>query len=216
MYICPYFTPNQYRSPEEASYIRIFHASPNAPAVDIYINNRLTVRNLGYRQFTQYLKITPGNYNIKVYPAGNTETPVLNLNAQIENNTILTAAAVGLLPNLNLQLIKDTPMTIPEGKVMIRLAHLSPDAPAVDGRINNSNVTFENLSFSNVSDYQSLNPGVYTLEVTPAGSDDVILIVPNINLKANRFYTIYIIGLALGSPSLQVVIPLDGNSYIKF
>ena len=216
MFICPYFTPNQYRSPEEASYIRIFHASPNAPAVDIYINDRLTVRNLGYRQFTEYLKVKPGNYNIKVYPAGEVAIPVINSDLLIENNKILTAAAIGPLGNIGLEVVEDIQMPIPEGKVMLRIAHFSPDAPAVNATLNNSNVAFNNVSFREVTDYTSLNPGLYTLQVTVAGTDDVVLIVPNINLKANRFYTIYIIGLTQGSPSLQVVIPLDGNSYIKF
>jgi hypothetical protein len=48
-----------------------------------------------------------------------------------------------------------------------------------------------------------------------AGTNNIILTVPNTNLRAGNIYTVYIVGLANGSPGLQVLIPLDGSTYLK-
>ncbi|MEW9093840.1 MAG: DUF4397 domain-containing protein [Clostridiaceae bacterium] len=216
MFNYPYFTSNNFRNPEETSYIRIFHASPNAPAVDVYLNNKIVARNLKYKEFTEYLKVTPNNYNIKVYPTGNSTTPIINTSLSIGKNQILTAAAIGLLDNISIKVIEDPPMPIEQGSAMLRIAHLSPDAPIINASLANGSIKFDNVDYTKVTDYQKINPGLYTMEAEAASTGDLILMVPNILLKPNNFYTIYIIGLSSGSPSLQVVIPLDGNSYIKF
>jgi len=39
--------------PQETAYIRLFHASPDAPAVDVYANGTLIAKGLLYKQITQ-------------------------------------------------------------------------------------------------------------------------------------------------------------------
>jgi hypothetical protein len=201
--------------PVDVTYTRIFHASPDAPPVDVYLNNRPVVSNLKYRSFTEYLPLAPGVYNVKVYPAGTTTNPVINTNINVPGNTILTVAAINKLEDLALYAIEDTPMPVPMDKVYLRFGHLSPNAPAVDIRLPDGTNVFEDVEYKEITDYDLLDPGTYTLDVYAAGTDNRVLHVPNINLKPNRFYTVYAIGLLGEKPPLQVVIPLDGNSYIE-
>lgn len=218
-----YFPTNFYRSgfyripaePVDTTYLRVFHASPDAPPVDVYFNNRLAVSNLAYRSFTEYLPVPAGVSNVKVYPAGRTTNPVINTNINIPPKTILTVAAINELENLALYAIEDTPMPIPMGKTYVRVGHLSPNAPAVDVRLPNGRDLFKDIEYKEISDYKLVEPGTYTLDLYVTGTDNRVLHVPNINLKPNRFYTVYAIGLAGETPPLQVVIPLDGNSYLK-
>lgn len=207
-----------YRMPPEpvdTTYVRIFHASPDAPPVDVYVNNSPVVSNLRYRSFTEYLPLPPGVINVKVYPAGTTTNPVINTNVNIPPNTILTVAAINELKDLSLYAIEDTPMPIPMGKTYVRAGHLSPNAPAVDVRLPNGRNLFEDVEYKEITDYKLVEPGDYTLDLFVTGTDTRVLHVPNIDLKPNRFYTVYAIGLAGERPPLQVVIPLDGNSYIN-
>lgn len=209
---------NFFRMPPEpidTTYARIFHASPDAPPVDVYINNRPVVSNLRYRSFTEYLPLPPGVSNVKVFPAGRTTNPVINTNVNIPPNTILTVAAINELKDISLYPIEDTPKPIPMDKVYIRVGHLSPNAPAVDVRLPNGRNLFEDVEYKEITDYKLVEPGEYTLNLYTTGTDKRVLHVPNINLKPNRFYTVYAIGLVGERPPLQVVIPLDGNSYIK-
>lgn len=218
-----YWQMNPYRSdffrrvpsPIDTTYVRIFHASPDAPAVDVYLNNKLVASNLQYRSFTEYLQVAPGVYNVKVFPAGTMRNPVINTNINVPANNILTVAAINKLEDIALYAIEDTPMPVPADKVYIRFGHLSPNAPSVDIRLPNGDELFEDVEYKEVTDYKLVEPGTYTLDVYGAGTDQRVLHVPNINLKPNRFYTVYAIGLVGEKPPLQVVIPLDGNSYIN-
>jgi hypothetical protein len=196
------------------SYIRLFHAVPDAPAVDVYSNNIPIARNLTYRSFTEYFPVMPGNYTITVYPTGQTVNPVINTNVSIPDRSIFTAAAVGRLSNIALQLIPDPPRARTPGRVNLRFGHLSPNAPSVD-ILSDGRVLFQNIPFRQVTDYITLTPGRYNFRLRVTGSNQIVLYVPNIRLLPNRFLTIYAIGLAGSTPPLQVVIPMDGNTYLQ-
>lgn len=218
-FYCPFmgYLPyrNMYRFPNANSYVRVFHGSPDAPAVDIYVNNNKTVSNLRYREFSDYLPLQPGSYNIKIYPAGRRENPVINTEVRVPRNSILTLAAVDELENISLLPINDMPMMTEEGKAYVKFVHLSPNAPAVDIRLPDGTTLFRNVEFKEITNYIPVNPGTITLEVFVAGTNNRVLYVPNIQLKGNNIYSVYAVGLVGEEPPLQVLIPLDGSTYIN-
>lgn len=197
------------------SHVRIFHASPDAPPVDVYVNNNKVASNLAYKDFTEYLELPGGRYDVKVYPAGKKMNPVIDTEVMIPSNKILTVAAVGKLENISLLPIEDTRLPMKEGRAYIRFGHLSPDAPNVDIRLPGGTTLFEDVAYKEVTDYIWAYPGNQTLEVYVAGTNNRVLKVPNVILKPNRIYTVYAVGLVEEKPPLEVVIPLDGSSYIK-
>jgi hypothetical protein len=191
------------------------HASPDAPTVDIYANENLIARNLSYKEFTEYFPVPAGSYNIRVFAAGQKSNPVLSTNVSIPAGSIFTVAAVGNASNLGILPISDRMMPIPPGKSYVRFAHLSPNAQSVDVTLPNGTKLFSDVEFKEVTNYTPVNPGKYTLQASAAGTNQVILNVPNINIKPGRFYTVYAVGLAGENPTLQMLIALDGNSYIS-
>ncbi|MBL4935820.1 DUF4397 domain-containing protein [Clostridium sp. YIM B02515] len=203
-----------YRAPKSSSYIRVFHASPNTPAVDVYVNDRLIVKNLHYKGFSPYLGIEAGKYNVKVFPSGKEDTPVINTEVNIPDKSIITAAAIGTLPEVSLLPILEPVFSGVKGKAYVRFAHLSPNAPSVDIFADGKKV-FSNTSYKQVTDYIAVNPGIHTFDVYLSSTNQRVLHVPNIRLLPNRIYTICAVGLAGKTPPLQVVIPLDGNTYLK-
>ncbi|MDD2422019.1 MAG: DUF4397 domain-containing protein, partial [Heliobacteriaceae bacterium] len=76
------------------SFIRLLHAAPNAPAVDVFIDNRLVANNLAYRRFTTYLPVGQGRHRVRVYPTGNRRRPVLDTTVQVAPNSIATVAVI--------------------------------------------------------------------------------------------------------------------------
>lgn len=201
---------------EMNSFIRILHASPDAPAVDVYANGSKIASNLKFKEFTEYLPVMPGSYNIKVFPAGTKRNPVINTTLNVPANKIFTIAAINKLENIMLMPILDPKLPISPGMTYVRFGHLSPNAPAVDVRLENGMQLFSNVPYMNVTPYKAVMPGTYNFEIYPTGSNQRVLYVPNANLGANRFYTLYAVGLVGERPPLQVLIPLDGNSYIEF
>lgn len=198
------------------SYIRILHASPNAPPVDVYANDVLIASNLKYREFTKYLPISSGAYIIKVYPTGKKDNLVLATNIYIPRNKIYTIAAINKVNNLALLPIEDPQILIAPNKTYVRFVHLAPNAPSVDVKTKEGKALFKDISYKEISNYVPLDPGMYYINVYPVNSNKIVLAVPNIRFRPNKAYTIYAIGLVGEEPGLQVLIPLDGNSYIKF
>ncbi len=208
-YGSPFFRPSY-------SYIRLLHASPDAPAVDVYANGQLIASNLTYSQFTQYMQLPAGNYNIKVFASGSLADSVIDTDITIPAGKIFTVAAIGMLKDISLLPVEDEILPKTPGMAQVRFAHLSPDAPNVDITLPDGTVVFGDVGYKQVTGYKNLKPGTYTLQARVAGTDNVVLTVPNINLMPENFYTVYAVGLVKGKPPLQVLIPLDGNSYINF
>lgn len=214
MFYCPYYLENLRQVPYD-SYIRVFHASPDAPAVDVYINGKPEIRGLKYKSFSDYIALKPGPYNVQVFAAGTTTNPVISTRIEMPASRIFTAAAIGKLANISLYLIPDPRTPRKPGRAMLRFVHLSPDAPPVNLAIANGKTLFSNIPYKGITDYTTLMPGKYNFELNLAQNGKRVLWVPNIRIMPHRNYSIYAVGLAGGQPPLQVVIPLDGSTYLK-
>ncbi len=81
--------------------------------------------------------------------------------------------------------------------------------------IQNGRTLFSNIPYRGVTDYVDLDPNTYTFNVTDSNTGNRLIYVPNIRLTPNRFYSIYTVGNASEPSNLQLLIPLDGNSYLR-
>lgn len=192
-----------------SSLVRIFHATPQAPNVDVYINDQMVFSNLAFGDFTRYVYLDEGEYNVSVYVAGQKDRPVINQMVDIPSQQIFTVAATGNLDNLGLLVIPDKVSKSPsQNYSSVRVIHLSPNAPGVDILVDGDTL-FEDISFGEGTDYVDLNPGTYNVNIV-LNSDKSVVLPLKITLNANKIYTIYIIG---NQPSLQAVQVVDGNTY---
>lgn len=89
----------------------------------------------------------------------------------------------------------------------LRVAHLSPDAPPVDVRVN-GDVVLQGVAYLDSSAYLPLDPGTYSLQVTPAGASTPVVIDATAMLQSGVSYTVAATGL-LGQGDLQPVILVD-------
>ena len=192
------------------SYIRVLHAVPDAPNVDVYADDQLIAKDLAFGKYTDYISVPEGNYEIAVYAAGTKSNPVLDHMMMIRPDTIHTIAAVGTLNTIGLLAIPDRMEGNEPGKSLVRFCHLSPNAPAVDITLPDGTILFGHVSFKQLTHYLAVNPMTYTLQVRPAGTSTVVLTVPNVNLKPGMVYTIYAIGLVGKEPGLSALLVTDG------
>jgi hypothetical protein len=191
------------------SYIRVFHASPNAPAVDVYANGNLIVEDLAYKELSEYLPVPSGNYNIKVFPSGQMTNPVIDTNVFVPENSVFNVAAIGVLPDISLYPIPEPVTGQNMGRPCVRFVHLSPNAPAVDIKLSDGTRVFNNVAYKDITNYACIPSGSYTFTVSLAGTDNVVLTVPNVKLDPNNYYTIYAIGLVGKSPALEALAVLE-------
>jgi hypothetical protein len=204
---------NKYRV-VTTSHVRFLHASPDSQGVDVYVNNIPIERNLTYKEFTKYFPLAGGLYNIKVYPSGQSQNPLINRNVNIPPRTIFTLAVSGMKEDLELFLAPEPQIQRFPQETYVRFIHLSPNAPSVDIFLATGAKLFEDVEYKEITNYMMMRPGVYEFQFKETGTNNMILQVPNANLRAGNIYTIYIVGLEDGRPPLQVLIPLDGGSYI--
>ncbi|MDP4092071.1 MAG: DUF4397 domain-containing protein [Bacillota bacterium] len=197
------------------AYIRILNASPEVTAVDVYADNLIIARNLAYRGFTSYMEMRPGKYTIRMYPAGQTAKPHSSKEIELLPAMIYTVAAVGKHADPDILPIDDVRVPISPLHANIRFANLVPDSPSLEVYQPNGEVLFSDVKYKGVSRYRAVPPGVYTIYVRPKDGKDSILYVPNIRIDADKNYTIYAVGLMKGMPGLQVLIPLDGSTYLR-
>lgn len=152
---------------ELSSRIRILHASPDAPAVDVYANGDKIASGIKYKQVTPYLEVPAGAYQVEIKAAG-TDDVLLAAELDVEASKSYTVAAAGMLEELQVVVMEDG-TAVEEGKGYVRVAHLSPGTPAIDVVEVRGAAIFTNLMFTDVSPYVALKPDVYDLEIKPAG-----------------------------------------------
>ncbi|QGT99370.1 hypothetical protein SYNTR_0777 [Candidatus Syntrophocurvum alkaliphilum] len=188
------------------SLIRVLHASPCTPPVDVYADGNLIVENLAYKDITDYLPVEPGMYNIQVFPTGVKKKPVIDVEFEILPDTVFTLTAIGVLPDVSLLPIASEYQHIEPSRAIVRFAHLVPDAPNVDiGLLESDAILFSDVAFTEVTDYIAVDSGVYDFEVRPASSDVILLNVYDILFEPGKAYTLYAVGLLEDEPPLQAI-----------
>ncbi|MFC4777204.1 DUF4397 domain-containing protein [Paenibacillus sp. GCM10023252] len=194
--------------PSTYASVRLLHASPDAPAVDVYANGTLIASNIKYKDSTPYLMIPAGSYSIEIKPAGS-QTAVLTKTVSFKEGTAYTAAAAGKLANLTLNAYVDD-VTPVQGQAKIRFIHLAPGAPNVDIKVKNGPTLYSDVAFGEAGAYLTVPPGSVDLQVFPTGSNKAVLTVPGVKLEPSTVYTIAAVGLAGGTPPLEAL-PLQDS-----
>lgn len=192
--------------------LRVAHLSPDAPAVDIWVNGARVLQGVPFKAVSDYLSLAPGSYQIQVSPAGATSPIVIDATVDLEIGTSYTVAATGLLSEIAPIVLVDDLQTVSDG-AKVRFVHTSPDAPAVDVGVSGGPVLYRNVSFPEASEYLTVGGGLYNLEVRLAGTMTVALPVPGVQFMNGTNYTIFAIGLA-GDGSLMALPVVDQTAEI--
>jgi hypothetical protein len=179
------------------SLIRLVHASPDAPAVDIYMNDEQIVSEAVFADATNYFSVPEGTNSIQVYAAGTKgkQAPVLSTTVNLQGGMAYTAVAANTLQNLELTVLEDE-MGVTNGKAKIRVSHFSPDAPPVNIGLKSGDVLFNKLTFKQTTNYEELEPNTYDLAVTTADGSELVLDLSETELAENTIYHILAINTA--------------------
>jgi LPXTG-motif cell wall-anchored protein len=195
---------------DDMARVRVVHASPDAPAVDVWVDGNVAFSNAPFQGITDYASLAAGSYQVQVTPTGATEPVVIDAALDLAASTDYTVVAVGMLADIEPLVLVDNNAAPAAGKAHVRFVHASPDAPAVDIAVADGGpVLFSNIAFKGVGDYLPVDAGTYDLEVRLAGTDTVALSVPGVALADGTVYTIFAMGLAAGEPALAAVPSVD-------
>jgi len=196
--------------PDNGSLIRVFHAVPNAPAVDVYVNDVLVFGNITFRQFSNYIPLDAGTVTISIFAAATTSPALITAELMVPVNGIFTTAATGNIDDLSLLVLDDTaPEEVSTSLSEVRVVHLAPNAPAVNVLIDGMSFV-QNIHFREMTMYAMVPPNTYVMTVVNPQNNATVLTF-RINLKENFISTIYIIG---DLPQLSALQSIDGSTYV--
>lgn len=186
--------------------VMVVHASPNAPAVDVRINNGTTpaITNLAFPNNTGYADVPAGNVNIKVSQTGTTTPNVIDATVQLNANTNYSVIALDSLSKIKASVVVDNLAAPAAGKAHVRFFHLSPNAPTVSiTTVGGTTTLFANRSFNDqntnaaFANFTPVDAGTVNLEVR--ANNAVVLTLPPLALQAGKIYTVFARGFLNGT-----------------
>lgn len=201
--------------------VRVAHLAPFADtlagtSVTVAANGTPLLQDFRFGDFTPYLDLPAGSYQITVTPTG-ASAPAIAATATVADGVDYTLAAIGngSLQPLGLLALVDDNAAAPAGQLKLRIVHAAPFAdslPAteVSVRTDDGDVLagLERVPFNAASDVLTIPAGRYDLKVaTPEGRVNLIDLAP-VNLPAGASLTVFAVGDAVNQPLGFVALPL--------
>jgi hypothetical protein len=188
----------------DVALIRVVHASPDTPAVDVYVQpvgdptGAPVLSNVTFKTVSNYLSLPEDTYQVRVVLTGDDPdvvTPPIDVEVPLNGGIAYTAAATGFSaasPPLTLTALTDDLSAPAPGTARVQVYHFSPDAPAVDVRVTGGGpVLIDDLEFPNNQNVDDVTEGVYDLDVTTSDGSIVAGTIPDIEILGNQIYSVF-------------------------
>ncbi len=204
--------------------LRVVHASPGAPEVDVLLDGQTLLQGVPYGTASSYSTMTPEEHRVQIVPTGQTaDAAVVDETIDAAPGQAYLVAVYGLLNDIGGAVYDVDLSEIEPGNARVRLLNFSPDAGAIDLLETGGDEWFGDVGLGEASDYEDLAPGTYSADVR--GEDDrVLLTVSELPFEETRVYDVVVLGeiaddslavqslVTTVSPSCGEVLGLQGES----
>jgi len=192
--------------------LRVVHASPDTPAIEVLIDGQKTLSALQFTEATAYISVPSGRHQIVVLSAtaGSGGKAFIDTSVDLQDGQAYTVVAADRLANIEPVVLVDDLTRLAATQAYVRLVHASPDAPPVaDVAVSDGGPTvFRSVPFKGATEYLAVAPGSYRFDLRPAGSSQWLATTNAIALDAGRSYTVFAMG-QLGNNTFQAIIVPD-------
>lgn len=188
--------------------LRLLHASPDTPVVDVYMDEEPFVSGLTYAEVSDYRIIAADRHSIRIVPMGlgAQARPLLDSHlGLLQEGTDYTVLLNGEARHLHTLPLADTTSAPGEDQAKLRFVHASPDAPAVDVSYRHGPVLFRQVAFDRATPFVELRSGMYDLVISSTGRDREIATLPHYTVTAGNLYTLVALGLLGGMPGFMLM-----------
>ena len=203
--------------PVTTAQLRVVHASPDAPNVDVLLDNAPVLTNVAYKAASSYLEVPSGSRNLKVRATG-TSTVVIDQNGTLGQGGFYTVLATGRVASIAPLVLTDDQTSPASGNIRLRLVHASPTAGNVDiyvtapsADIATATPTLANVPFRAASGYLEVPAGTYRVRIAPVGTKTVAIDVNNVALVAGQVRTAVAVDAPGGGAPLGAILLADKN-----
>jgi hypothetical protein len=186
---------NEQIQPVPVAYVSIYHGSPSAPELDVFVDNR-PVNRLEFTDYTGYLNFHTGDRNFKVNPF-NASNALVDTTINFVDGAFYSLFIVNDMAGVQALAVRDSATAPAAGKAKVRFINLSPDAASLDLASNeNTTPMFTGQAFKQPSEFVEVDAENYSFDVKTSGQAEALVSVSDINLQPGKFYTIITRGFA--------------------
>jgi len=204
-------------APATTAQVRVVHASPDAPNVDVLVDGAAVLTNVPFKGSSNYLDVPAGSRNLRVRATG-TSTVVIDQTAAVTAGKRYTVLATGRVASIAPLVLEDDLVAPGAGNVKLRLVHASPSAGNVDiyvtapgASIATVAPTVPNVPFRAASNYLEVPAGTYRVRITPVGTKTVAIDVNDVALTAGQVRTAIAVDAIGGGTPLAAILLADRN-----
>jgi hypothetical protein len=177
------------------SYVSIYHASPNAPELDVIVDDR-QVNRLDFTDYTGYLNFYTGARHFKINPFNATNS-LIDTTITLVDGAFYSVFIVNDLPNVEALTVRDSASAPSDGKAKVRFINLSPDAGSLEiASDDGGSSLFGPREFKQPSHFVEVDATSSSFVLSSPGSSDELVTVSGIELRPGRSYTIIARGFA--------------------
>lgn len=194
------------QAPQSVSALAITNASTSATALDFFIDNqKVNSTGLLTGQKVDYVQVYPGTRNGTVTETGTSKSlysaGFTLMSGQYHSLYILSEGDSFFYFN-----VKDEFTTPPADKAEVRFMNLSSDSPAYSLEISGETASFGDRAYKTYTPFQSVTPQTAVkLILKNTATNAIVATLDNVELKKEKFYTIWAKGLAAAATDAQKV-----------
>lgn len=191
--------------------VRVVHTSPNAPALDIYVDGSPAIPGLAFGQVSDQIQIPAGRHRLEAFPmpAGGVGIPLTAGDVEVRPGEDYTLAAVGLPHDLGIMTLLDSTPAPGPNTAKVRVLHASPDAPAMDLVVVRGPALFRGVGFRQATPWEEVHAGMVDLDLRVSGTARIVVSIPDQTLAGGNLYTFVALGLLYGTPGFFVLPIID-------
>jgi hypothetical protein len=192
--------------------VRLVNALIGNESINLLTHGISVFQNIPVTATTPYYSFSSNTLDAELQLASVTATQLYSGSHALQSEADHTLVAMGYVTQTQaVMLIDDN--TLPQwGQTRVRLVNASPNSSPVDVNVQNSSTWFTNTAYMSATNYLAFNANsgtVMTLEVRDHATTNLLLSVPNVQFTDGYVYTLFLMGLDGGSPSLQLVQQAD-------
>ena len=192
------------------SQVRVVHAAPGLAPLELLIDGlRVPLPPLAFGLATTYINLPVGPHEFALVPVG-AVPPIAAVTSTISlaPGQPYTLMASGAPPTA--LVLEDSRFAEIGGPARMRFVHASPNAPpTVDLAVVGGPTLFTGIGYGQATPYLDIAAGTVSLEVRAAGTDTVVLALPDVALVLGTVYTFGAVGLVGGTPPLGALTLVD-------
>jgi len=201
---------------DETAQLRVIHASPDAPAVNVKLNSRVRISDLDYARSSGFLEIDSGSQDVAVeaiIPGGNADVITVP-GFEFGENGRYTIMAVDNTSVIQALVVDESAAVPAADEVAIAVLHASPAATTVDVYVTGADDSIDSINptftfdFKDQVDAGALPAGVYRIRVTAPTTKTVVFDSGPVDLAGFAGQKLLISAISTTNSTTQAASPI--------